>query len=730
MPFVEGQSLRERLGRFGTLAIAETVNILRDVARALAYAHDKGVMHRDIKPENVLLSGEAAVVSDFGIAKALAAAGTSDKLPEESDETEPPTTSLTAIGTSIGTPQYMAPEQASGDPTTDHRADIYAFGCMAFELLTGKTPFAGLSIHQLFRAHMTEVPPRVDTLRPDTPPGLAMLIVRCLEKDPAHRPQSARELLRSLEPALLAVTTAERETPFLSGPRALGHSGRRRWLTIGALAAVVAIGALVVAKHRGLGGAAASAPLLAVLPFASIGGDSTSDYLAEGTSDELAIALGKIPGVRIAPRAASSHYRSRDVTPQSVGSALGVQYVIAGSVTRVGPNVKVSVHLSNTADGRDAWSQSFVRVATDVFGVQDDVARATSEQLAALLSTRLPASTTASRRSAQGTADAEAYDLYLRGHSLVQRRDVRQARAIFQRAIERDSNFARAYAGLSEALAFYPQFTGTAATVVFDSATAAANHALALDSTLAQAHMSLGIVYMNAYDWEQAGVHFRRAVALDPTDAAVRLQWGRFLVHTGRLREARTEIDRAKQLDPFSGVIAAWSGYALYQAGKLKDAVAETRRAIALDSTNMVVLAISSFVNLGAKDSAVALRYADRQADAPAFNGYTAYVHGITGDRAKAEEIIHRLEQRQPRPWFAETAIAMGYLGLRDTSQALAALERSTDAREAWTSYIPLCDPMYDPLRSSARFARLLSRVGLELRVFVPPPGGRCGGAS
>ncbi|HEX3867233.1 MAG TPA: protein kinase [Gemmatimonadaceae bacterium] len=720
MPFVEGQSLRDRLEQQKTLSIPETISILRDVARALAYAHDKGVVHRDIKPENVLISGHAAVVTDFGIAKAISAAR------DSSEE------GITQVGTSIGTPQYMAPEQAAGDPSTDHRADIYSFGCLAYELLCGKTPFGGLVIHQLFRAHMMEPPTPIQDLRPDVPPALANLVLKCFAKDPADRPQSAREILQSLEGGTTPVTNGVASAPvetFRTNAAVAVRSGVRRGAIVAALIGLGALGTLLAIRTRSSAGT--GAPLLAVLPFTTAADDSASQYLADGTSDELAIALSKIPGVRVAARAASDHFRGkRDIDLRAVRSALGVEYVITGSVARAGPDVKVAIHLAKTSDGSDVWSQSFHRVSSDIFGVQDDLARATSEELGALLSTKVPTSTAAARESAHGTKDPDAYALYLEGQFLVRRRNVRQAKDAFEHAIARDSNFARAYSGLSEALAFFPQFTGTAATQVFDAATAAANRALALDSTLAQAHVSLGLVYMNAFMWEQAGLNFRRAVELDPGDASARLQYGRFLVHTGRLREARTEIDRAKQLDPFSGIIAAWSGYILYQSGKLADAVAECTRAIQFDSTNAVVLAISSFVSLGAKNDAVAVRYADKEADAPQFNGYTAYVNGAVGDRAKAEAIIHRLESRQPTPWFGEMAIAMGYLGLRDTTHALAALERSTDMRDAWTSYIPLCDPMYDPIRSSARFAQLLSRVGLDLRVFVPPPGGRCGGAS
>src|SRR3954466_4039979 len=186
MPYVEGESLRARLGR-GPLSIGETVGILRDVSRALAYAHERGVVHRDIKPDNVLLSGHTAVVTDFGIAKAISAAAES-----------PAGENLTQLGTAVGTPAYMAPEQAAGDPSTDARADIYAFGRVAYELLAGHPPFHGLSPHKLMAAHMAEVPKPIEELRPDTPPALARLVARCLAKDPAKQPANADEVLGEL----------------------------------------------------------------------------------------------------------------------------------------------------------------------------------------------------------------------------------------------------------------------------------------------------------------------------------------------------------------------------------------------------------------------------------------------------------------------------------------------------------------------------------------------------
>ena len=697
MPYVEGQSLRERLTRAGPPPVTETVSILRDVARALAYAHEHGVVHRDIKPDNVLLSGDAAVVTDFGIAKALTAARTGST-----------SSTLTQAGIGIGTPAYIAPEQASGDPAVDHRADIYAFGCMAYELLTGQPPFHDRPPHKMLAAHLGEKPRPVAEVRSDTPAGLAALVDRALEKDPALRPQNAREIMQVLE----TVHTPE----ALAAPPPV--SGRRRRITTGALVVavaavtVVAIAAVTIWRSRGGGPAAADGASLAVLPFANVGGDSAQDYLADGMSDELATAIGKLPGVRLATRSVAYHYRGRrDLDVRELGKALGVKYVVQGSVRGGGSRLRVSAQMSDASTGVELWSDTYERESRDVFAVQDDITRAITEALKPRLSR--PVAAPAQGRLAHGTLDPEAYDLYLRGEYLLRRRVVRLAAEHFERAIARDSSFARAHAGLSHALELYPYFAGVAADSVFVRATGSARRALALDSTLAEPHMSLGMAYMHAWRWAEARTELVRAVALDPNEPDAVFQYGRFLYYQDLVPEALAEWERAKALDPYSGLFSVWVSRGLQNAGRAAEALAELRRAMELDSLSVVVAQVGSQVYFYAGKHAEAVAVADRMSQQPPWVGMKAYIHAKAGDREPAVRIVRDLERTKPMPWFGNSALAYAYIGLGDTTRALDALERATDAREIWPTYHRTGDAIYDPIRRSARFQALLRRVGL-----------------
>lgn len=700
MPFVEGLSLRARLERSGPLSVADAVSLLRDVARALAYAHDHGVVHRDIKPENVLLSGDAAVVTDFGIAKALSASRTATTA-----------TTLTRDGTGIGTPAYMAPEQAMGDPGVDHRADIYAFGCMAYELVTGQTPFPDRPLHRIVAAHLSETPRPVTGLRSDTPAPLAELIRRCLEKDPDRRPQSARELL----PALEAIATATYD----------GAAPRRRFVGLAGSAALGAGAMIVIAAilrlTRPSGEDSGAGASLAVLPFVAVE-DTALEYRAEGLTDEIQAAIRKMSGITLVSRAGVNRFhRRRDVDAREAGRVLGARFVMQGTFRAVGARVKVSARLSRTSDNADLWQDTFEPQAQDAFAAEDEIRNRITEALRLHFPGGPGAGAVAA--AGRGTRDSAAYDLYERGQFLLKRRGpgVRLAVQHFEKAIGRDSTYARAYAALSAALELLPNFVDTSFAAVSERATTAARRALALDPTLAEAHTSLALAAMHGFRWAEADSEFRRALAADVGNPSAHQHYARYLVYTGRLAESVAQLHRAKALDPTSAVISAWLAHNLLLAGRRREAFAESDRALELDSMNVPVVHFAARVNLAAGNFAKARVLLGREPPIPPWMGASAMLYGLMGDRQTVLRLRQEIERGSWRS-FRESGLAMAALGVGDTARALDALERATDAHEFWPSAPILIDPVVlDQLRGSTRFAALLRRIGLDAGAFASP---------
>ena len=718
MPYVSGESLRSRLTRDGPLPLTEALFILRDVARALAFAHEQGVVHRDVKPENVLLAGDAAVVSDFGIAKALVAAGADTGERPERDSARDLHT-LSAIHSTIGTPAYMSPEQVAADPGVDHRADLYAWGVVAYELLAGVHPFGDRTTTQdLLAAHLSGTPAPMSTAVPDLPTPLSALVMRCLEKDRARRPQSAREILDALS-IIATPTRAEHATSW--------RVGRHGWRTALAGAAVLAVGLSVYLGSRSVGAHSAApvqaVPTLAVLPFDDVAGDTADAYFGDGIADEIAAALSKVGGLRVASRTSAAAFRaSHAVDVRELGRRLGVSTVLEGRVRRAGDRMRLTVQLTSVGDGMTLWSEIYERQVKDVFQVQDEVAQAVVGALRA----RLPNAVTSpnKRVSSPGTTNPEAYDLYLRATYLLERRGSGVAKAVeyFERAIAEDSTFARAYAGLAHALEVSVNFAGTPPRLIEQRATEAAQRALALDPTLAEAHTALGMTHMYACRWQRADEEFRRAVAADPGFAPGGYVYGLYLLRVGRIDEAEEPIRRARNADPLSGTASQVLAYVLSLQGRYDESLAESRRAYELDSSLAVMHSILAAIVLADGRPAEARALARTRLGLP-FNGVAAYVLGATGDSAGAAGIVRELESRPHGEWHVARALSYAYLGLGDTARALAALEASARAGEA--PIIPLADPMFDPVRGSPRFAAAVRLYGLDERLLTSPRGGR-----
>ncbi len=714
MPYVTGESLRARLSRDGQLPAADALSVLRDVARALAFAHEQGVVHRDVKPENVLLAGDAAVVTDFGIAKAVAAAASDVGASERASDLR----TLSAVGSVIGTPAYMAPEQAAGDAGVDHRADVYAWGVLAYELTAGAHPFAqALTPQAMLAAHLSETPAPLSQRASELPPMFAALVMRCVEKNPARRPQSAREILD-----VLATVT----TPLVGGavPRmAANNRGRRVALAAGGLLALGLVAYIAATLPGRRSTEPTPTPLtLAVLPFEAVGGDTANAYFGEGIADEIAAALSRAGGLRVASRTSVSAFRSsHDVDLRELGRRLGVSIVLEGRVRRADDRMRLAVQLTSVGDGMTLWSDVYEREVKDVFRVQDEIARSIVGALRARLAAGAgpqPSPTL----SSPGTTNPDAYDLYLRGSYLLERRGGGVSKAVeyYERAIAADSTFARAYAGLASALELLPNYAATPPSAVERRATEAARHALALDPTLAEAHTALALAHMLALRWPEADEAFQRAVAVDPGFAPGQYFYGFYLLRVGRVADAEAHMRRARIADPLSVPASGLLAYCLSLLGRYDESAAESRRAYDLDSSSSGARGLVPLAMLHAGHPQEARAMA-RVEVLPPFNGVgaAAYVLAASGDRARAAAIVRELKARQRGEWSVATGLTYAYLGLGDTARALSALE--TAARAGERPYLSFLDPMFDPLRRSTRFTAVLRRLKLDERVFTSP---------
>ena len=711
MPFVEGLSLRSKLEGASTPSLPETVGILRDLARALSYAHEHGVVHRDIKPENVLLSGDAAVVTDFGIAKAVSAAQTL-----ASGET------LTRAGTGLGTPAYMAPEQTAGDPSTDPRADIYSFGCLAYELLTGKPPFAGRQLHQLMIAHALEPVTPIKLVAPTVPDQLGDLVMQCLAKEPAQRPQSAREVVQRLESAFTPSGQAVSGASAASVVSAVSAPSTASWhrkAAIGgaALIAVALIAALLFWDGGGQPGGSKPIQLasVAVLPFENIGGDTTNAYFADGMTDELANALAKIPAIRVAARSSAFSFKGKQTDVREIGRALAVNAILGGTVRRVGNQLRVTAQLTGADDGLVRWSDSYQREASDVFSVQDDITRS----IVSALRIQLGSDSSASKPQ-RGTTDLQAYDLYLRGRYAWNKRTpegLQESIKYFQDAIARDPSYALAYSGMADAYISLFDYEVLPPEEANPRARAAATRALALDSTLAEAHTSLAHVLLHEWKWDESESRFRRALQLDPNQAATYHWYALALTSVGKVDQAVAAMKRAEQLDPLSPRMSADMGMAYYGARQYDRAIQQEQKTIRLEPEIAVAWWIMgmAYEQKGSLAEATAANQeaVKRRPGNPNYLAALARSYALSGKTSEAQKILSGLlKSKEPvSPFF----IALVYTALGEKDKALDWLDSAVVQRSGSVRYLKI-EPRLDPLRSDPRFDALLQRVGLTTR--------------
>ena len=697
MPYVRGESLRSRMAEGAPPNLGECVSILRDVARALAYAHAQGIVHRDIKPENVLLSGGTAMVTDFGIAKALTASRTQDGSTGAT---------LTQAGGTIGTPAYMAPEQAIGD-TVDYRADLYAWGVLAYELLSGAHPFGRHTTpQQLITAHLSEPPAPITGAKPSLPPALAALVMQCLEKDPARRPGSAAAVLTALD--TVAAPVASPETSAARVPR--------RRMTEVLVAAGLLIAALTVWVLLPRGDAKAPGPAaeqsLAVLPLANLSGDESDDYFGIGLAEEITRALAKT-GVRVIGRVSAGALQARGLDERAIARELGVSSVLTGTVQRAEGQVRINVSLLSAADGSVRWTEKYDRPLTNVFAVQDEIARTVATTLLGSLGGRAAGATRAE------TADPEAHALFLQGLVLFNRRgapSLQQAIGLFERAAARDPKYARAQASLAMALAVLPAYVQDSTTPIVTSAVAAAERAIGMDSTIPESYTALGFGYALLGELGRAETSYRRALALDSTVATT---WGWYGLLANRLGDypaAHARMVRARVLEPASLIARLWEAQVFYVERRFAAADSVASGTMALDSTFMLAWAqrANALLAMGRTAQAVALleRHVAALPSGPPeeAHGILAYAYALAGRAKEARALLETLRVRSGGRVPATGANAAALEALGDHEAAVALLTEAIARHDSWLVTFSR-SPRYDNLRRDPWVAAMLAKL-------------------
>lgn len=723
MPFIEGESIRTRLMRSGELPIADVVRILRDVLSALSYAHDHGVIHRDIKPDNVLLSGDHAVITDFGVAKALSAAASSNA-------------GLTSEGVAIGTPLYMSPEQALGDPATDHRADLYAVGAMAYEMLTNSPVFPGRKAQAVLAAHAIEKPDTVSQRRPSVPTALSAVIMRALEKRPTDRPQSARQMLAELEAAVTPGATGPRDRFAVSGDGRIGRFKRPALAALVTAALLLAaIGGYFYSRQRGRTSAdraitndtgRAPPTTIAVLPFTNTSGDAHEEYFSEGMTDELAHALSGLPSLRVVARASSYAFRNKSASVQEIGSALHATKVVEGTVRRAGNRVRVTAQLSNAADGLVLWSGTNESDARDVFSIQDEFTKKIVSAIAPALREDAAANVAKERR---GTADAQAYDLYLKARYHWSRggaEDLSSAADLFRAAIARDPRFARAHAGLALTYVFLGIAFPLAADSMASLTETTAARALGLDSTAVDAHYALGVNEFFRSRFKDADSHFRAGLTLQPNDAFGREGHADALNMLGDIDGAIREAKAAQAIDPLSFLVANDLAAILFSAGRFREGLEQAQLALRLRPGLATVYQnlAANYLFLGLPDSAVAAVEEGHRLDprAPHWSSSLLASYAAAGRwndaRRQHAAILAEPEGSEKNYELLYDAVVRG-----DLHAALAMLEKSaTEKNGVFAGGNPGCDPVLAPLRSEPRFRAVMSRLDLAFCQSAPTP--------
>ncbi|TMA30806.1 MAG: tetratricopeptide repeat protein [Deltaproteobacteria bacterium] len=697
---LEGQTLRERL-RAGPLPVAEMIEIAIQVLHGLAVAHEKGVVHRDLKPENLFLTREGTVkILDFGLAKLRG------NTQFDSAATEP--------GTLVGSVGYMSPEQVNG-LAADHRSDVFAIGAVLYEMLSGTRAFKGSSVVSVLNAILHDRPPELTSLDLDIPPQLSRVVDRCLERDPARRFQSARDLAFQIQ-ALAAAPTP----PSFSAEHRRSKGIRLPWMRVMAIAVLAALAGAGLFL-RATGPSSASGPVsIAVLPLDNLTHDPAQDYFADGMTEALITDLARIRGLRVISRTSVMQFKGTTKPLPEVARILNVDKIVEGSVLRSGGRVRITAQLIDGESDRHLWSDSYDRDVSDVLALQGSVAQDISRQVIVALTPEERARFAHPRRM-----DPSVHELYLRGRYQWNKRTgdgLLKSVEYFKQVIERDPDYPLAHAALAQAYVLLGgPFVIMPPRQAYPAALSAARRALLLDDGLAEAHAALAFISMS-YDWDWAAAEreFLRASELNPTEPTT-LQWYAYaLVALGRGGEAIAQFDRAAAVDPMSFVTSLDRCHLAYYARRYGEAIVQCRKALEMEPRHARAhrTLASVYLQAGDIDAAVkelaTVRSMSDDPPTPFDVALEAAVLARAGHTAEARDLVHDLERSAGKPAGA-IALAMAHAALEDADEAFRWLDQAFQQRFGLLVYLNV-DPRWDHLRLDPRFKALVRRVGLPDR--------------
>jgi serine/threonine-protein kinase len=655
-PYVPGGSLRDRLNRQSKLPVDEALRIAHEIGTALDYAHRNGFVHRDVKPENILFADDHALLADFGIAHVRTSAGGE---------------ALTLAGLALGTPEYMSPEQASGETEIGIPGDIYGLACVFYEMLAGEPPFRGLSPRATMAKQVTERARPLRTLRPDAPSGFERVLEKALAKNPAERFVTILEFCDALDRA-----RSEPGRPFAMTTRTI-----------------------------------------AVLPFVNASPDPDNEYLSDGITDELINALAKVDGLRVASRTSVFALKGKAQDVRAIGALLEASEVLEGTLRRSGENLRITAQLTSADDGHLLWSERYDRRLDDVFAIQDEIAGTIVNKLRSTsFADVIPAA------SDRHTESVEAYGLYLRGRYAWNKRTsegVTEGIKYFEEAIAADPAYALAYTGLADSYALHIDYRNVPTHEGFEKAKFYARKAIALDDTLAEAHASLAwSLFIYDWDWDGAAREFRRAIELDPRYATAHQWYAFMLASREKFDESLIEAHTAQENDPASVSVRRSLGYCYLYARKYEQARYHLDRAVAMNPTAEETYRIQGLILTLNKEYSAAERVL-REAVALASECSTyskvtlGYSLAAAGDRSYALQVAAELEERRKTEYISPVELAIIHIALGDWQRALDWIEDAVDDRRGWAAYLRV-HPQVDPLRGEPRFAALVKRMKFD----------------